>query len=402
MRTATILSLAGVCVGLFLAATHAADVPLPAWKHLSSKNGELPEPNGGQQQTACVAFDIDRDGAADVVIAERTQAPSIIWLRHTKTGWDKYVIDDTKQRPEAGGWPHDVDGDGDLDLVLGGDAGSDELWWYENPAPQFAPQTPWKRRIIKKGGARAHHDHVLADFKGTGKPQLMFWNQGARKLFLAEIPDNPRSAGTWPLTEILDTSKVKTAIKQEGMAAFDVDGDGREDLLAGIYWFKHRGGNEFQPVQIADHPGRIAAGHFQPGNVAQIVLGPGDGNGPLWFIECRGEPTDPRSWTRRPLLDRDVLSGHTLAVADINADGNLDIFCAEMHTPGPQDKCTAWILYGDGRGRFQVQPLSVGIGNHDSRVADVNGDGRLDIVTKPYTWDTPRVDLWLNQGVARP
>jgi hypothetical protein len=32
---------------------------------------------------------------------------------------------------------------------------------------------------------------------------------------------------------------------------------------------------------------------------------------------------------------------------------------------------------------------------------DVNGDGYLDIVTKPYTWDTPRVDVWMNQGVAK-
>jgi hypothetical protein len=95
-------------------------------------------------------------------------------------------------------------------------------------------------------------------FKGNGKAQLMFWNQGAHKLFMAEIPDNPRAAKLWPLTEILDTSKVHTAIKQEGMAAFDVDGDGQKDLLAGLYWFKHTGGNSFRPIRIADHPGRIA------------------------------------------------------------------------------------------------------------------------------------------------
>ena len=101
-------------------------------------------------------------------------------------------------------------------------------------------------------------------------------------------------------------------------------------------------------------------------------------------------PDGSKSLDAPPLLDRDVLSGHTLAVADINADGNLDIFCAEMHTPGPKEKCTAWVLYGDGQGNFQVQQLSVGIGNHDSRVADVNGDGRLDIVTKPYTGHASR------------
>jgi FG-GAP-like repeat len=395
--TTALLSVTGLLTG-FLAAASAGNIPMPTWKHLSSKTGDLPVPNGGTQQTACVVFDIDKDGVADIVIAERTNAPAIIWLRHTKAGWDKYVIDNTKQSPEAGGVAWDVDGDGDLDLIIGGDASSNELWWYENPAPHFDPQTPWTKHLIKKGGGRAHHDQVVADFKGNGKAQLMFWNQGAHKLFMAEIPDNPRIAKSWPLTEILDTSKVHTAIKQEGMAAFDVDGDGQVDLLAGLYWFKHMGGNRFQPIRIADHPGRIAAGHFQPGKVAQIVLAPGDGNGPLWFIECKGNPTDSKSWTRRRLIDRDVLSGHTLAVADINGDGHLDIFCAEMHTPGPKEKCTAWILYGNGQGRFQTQVISVGIGNHESRIADVNGDGKPDIVTKPYTWDTPRVDVWLNQG----
>ena len=75
----------------------AAGAPLPQWKHLSSKEGDLPVPNGGTQQTACVVFDIDKDGRADIVLAERTQAPAIVWLRPTADGWEKYVIDDTLQ-----------------------------------------------------------------------------------------------------------------------------------------------------------------------------------------------------------------------------------------------------------------------------------------------------------------
>ncbi len=31
-------------------------------------------------------------------------------------------------------------------------------------------------------------------------------------------------------------------------------------------------------------------------------------------------------------------------------------------------------------------------------VADLNGDGKPDILSKPYHWDTPRVDVWLNKG----
>jgi hypothetical protein len=30
-------------------------------------------------------------------------------------------------------------------------------------------------------------------------------------------------------------------------------------------------------------------------------------------------------------------------------------------------------------------------------VADLDGDGDLDILDKPYNWEAPRVDIWLNQ-----
>lgn len=395
------LSLAALLLLGALFQTVAADVQ---WKHLSSKAGDLPEPNGGKQQTTCVVFDVDGDGANDFVLAERTQAPAIVWMRHTTSGWAKYVVDDTKQTPEAGGVALDVDGDGDLDLVIGGDFRSNELWWYENPAPHFDPKTPWKKHVIKNDGGKAHHDQVVGDFKGTGKPQIAFWNQGAKKLFLADIPDKPREVSPWPYAAIFSYADSADSMKQEGMAAFDVDGDGKMDLLAGKWWFKHTGGNQFTPIQIARRGGRIAAGKFKPGKFPQIVIAPGDGTGPLMFYECNGEPADPKAWVGRDLLGREVVHGHSLQVADIDGDGHLDIFCAEMakwtekkaEPDNPQAK--AWILYGDGRGSFRVTEFASGIGFHEARVADLNGDGRPDILNKPYNWDTPRVDVWLNPG----
>ncbi len=371
--------------------------PRCRWIRLSSNTGALPLPTGGAQQTACVTFDIDGDGRADIVIGERTGSSALVWLRPTDSGWERYVIDPGPRRIEAGGVAYDVDGDGHPDLIIGGDARSNELWWYENPAPDFDPERPWTRRLIKAGGARAHHDQAVADFLGIGRPQLAFWNQGTAKLFLAPIPEDPCGAPAWPCFEIFDYSSLTGPIKQEGLCACDLDGDGRPELIGGQFLFRHQGGYRFQAIQIADRPGRVVAGRFTPASIPQLVFAPGDGDGPLRFYECTGTVWDENAWVGRDLLPF-VRSGHTLELGDLDGDGNLDLYCAEMHTPGPGDACRAWILYGNGRGDFEVQTLSVGLGNHDSRLADVNGDGRLDIVVKPYTWDAPRLDVWLNAG----
>jgi len=35
------------------------------------------------------------------------------------------------------------------------------------------------------------------------------------------------------------------------------------------------------------------------------------------------------------------------------------------------------------------------LGFHEARVADLDGDSRMDILDKPYNWEAPRVDVWL-------
>ncbi|MCC6363506.1 MAG: VCBS repeat-containing protein [Bryobacterales bacterium] len=378
------------------------------WVHLSSSKGDLPAPGTSTEQTGLLAVRIDKDSpATDFVVSCRQAAPALIWYRHIKAGWSRYVVEKEFLRIEAGGAAFDIDHDGDLDVVFGDDASGNRLYWWENPYPHFDPGISWKRHTIKSGGANQHHDQVFADLKGTGAPQLVFWNQKAKTLFLSEIPAGPRHAESWPLETIFSGQAgedVKSAAKYaEGIDAFDVDGDGRPDLLAGNFWFRRESGGRFLPVQVSEIGGRIRAGKFKRGKYAQIVIGPGDGTGPLMFLEASGDPAEPSSWRGRNLLGRDLVHGHTLDAGDIDGDGNLDIFAAEMarwtKKPGADyPDATAWILYGDGRGNFRITTLVRGNGWHEGKLADVDGDGDLDIINKPYAWETPRVDLWLNQG----
>ncbi|NLF29839.1 MAG: hypothetical protein GX591_02990 [Planctomycetes bacterium] len=364
------------------------DATLPDWTHLSSNAGDIPESAlAGDEQTASLVIDLDADGIDDFVIAERTTAPSVVWFRRTGDGWQQYVIDNTHLRIEAGGAATDIDGDGDLDIVFGGDAGSNGIWWWENPSPAFDPAVPWVRRTIKNSGSNKHHDQIFGDFDGDGADELVTWNQGAGRLYVAEIPDDAAAVASWNLVSIYTGNS-----SHEGLAAADIDLDGVTDIIGAGRWYEHVSGTTFtaHTIDAAQVFTRAAAGQLIAGGRPEVIFVPGDADGPMKLYQWTGS-----SWSATTLI-ANVRHGHSLQVADVNLDGHLDIFTAEMHTPGPGSGATARVLYGDSAGGFTEQVISVGIGNHESRLGDLDGDGDLDILTKPYTWDTPRVDVWIN------
>lgn len=367
----------------------APSIPLTQWTYLADR--AAPPMAGPVEQTMMVSFDVDRDGRDDIVVGGRGKAPALVWLRFTLDGWQRFVIESEQLSIEAGGAFADIDGDGDLDLVAGEDYSGNRVFWWENPYPNYNLDVGWTRRLIKSGGQNRHHDQTFGDFNGDGRLELALWNQGNRNqpsiLYLAAIPPEPRNAPLWTLTPIFTST-----VYAEGLFAADVDGNGVTDLIGGGFWFRFEQGRYIaEEIDGRNRGIRVVAGQIIPGGRLEVVTSTSHGRGTINLYHWTGSV-----WERRVLVDR-VEEAHSLSLADINLDGTLDIFCGEMRLDGTNPDSRMILLYGNGTGAFELAEGPPGIDHHESRLGDIDGDGDLDILGKPYNFETPRLHIWLNE-----
>jgi Ca2+-binding RTX toxin-like protein len=184
----------------------------------------------------------------------------------------------------------------------------------------------------------------------------------------------------------------------------DMNGDGKLDAVLAY----SSGENQALPIRVLLGDGHggftdgtsIIFGSNTPAVIAERahVIGDfnGDGKSDIYFAD-QGYDAAPFTGAQNTL----VLSGaagytnaavalphsvdftHSTAVADVNGDGNLDIFVGNIYG---QQNVAPYLLIGDGHGHFTVDTVDVAsIQNLDagkytsSTFFDMNGDGHPDL-----------------------
>jgi hypothetical protein len=313
----------------------------------------------------------------------------------TVPGFEGTLGKENKYSDNFFAWPYDFNADGWNDILIIGFPGTDTSW-FENPRGKAGH---WPRHKIF--AQTDNESPTFADITGDKRPELVCITKG--QYGYAE-PDWKNPEKPWTFHAISPNNKYGNFT--HGLGIGDVNGDGRADLLEKDGWWEQPASLAGDPVW-AFHPHAFGTGGAQM--YAYDVSGDGladiitslaaHGFGLAWFEQYR--EAGAIKFRQHLIINKDPAESkhgvkfseiHAIALADIDADGLLDIVTGKRFwshgRTGDPDRNDAAVLYwfkltrgADKTVDFVPHLIDSESGVGTQVVAtDINGDTLPDIV----------------------
>jgi hypothetical protein len=375
--------------------------------------------------------DVNGDGKPDVVVCD---ADRVIWFENPM--WKLHTIVDSKAAGIAADNVcidlHDVDGDGKLDCALGAhwtpadtNGGGSLQWLQQQPGDV---DRPWKVFPIERSIPTLHRI-CFADLDGDGKAELLvgplkgkgstakanFTDVGAPLLRYA-LPANAAAPGAeWRAQVMADALHVTHNLlpapdapwKGVVTASYEGVSVAQPDPSAPGKWrVKPIGAGDQSNPNGARGSSEVKRGKLLGGDLSFFAtIEPFHGTQVVVYITPpKGTGLPGAALWPREVLDDTLKGGHAIGCADFDGDGDDEVVA------GWRDGAKTGInLYQPARMKGDTGnppplkwtkfPLDTEIAAEDLWVADLNADGRPDVVACGRR--TKDVKIFWNKGAEK-
>ena len=332
------------------------------------------------------AADVNGDGKMDLICSDYYgDAVTVL----TNNGSGGFVLSGTYP---VGNLPTvvtaaDVNGDGKVDLICANsDSGSSSLSVLTNNG---------SGRFVLSGTYPVGSEPIsvtAVDVNGDGKVDLISANWGSLGGNTLTILTNNGSGGF-----VLASSPV-VGNGPMSVAAADVNGDGKVDLICA------NRADSTVSVLTNNGSGKFALSGTYPVGSGPVLVTAADvnGDGKVDLITANWSESAGHTLTVLTNNGSGIFGSNAtinvgngsicVAAADVNGDGKVDLISAN------NTDSTLTVLTNNGSGGFVLATnLSVGSGPNWVTAADINGDGRVDLISANGGNDT--LTVWTNATV---
>lgn len=379
--------------------------------------------------------DVDGDGDLDIFITPGNAGPNLLYLNQSGSGFSEdaasagiaFTKSATETFRQSGPVFGDLDGDGDLDLFIGGLESDPSQIFQNNGSGQFTNVTAGSG--IDFMSSPYTISAALGDYDGDGDLDLAMahWGTPRDQNNPGETETlwrNDSSGGTIRFTPVSQPAGISTELGLDRTGGVlgenhdytfapgfaDIDGDGDQDLLSvadfgsSRVFLNNRDGtftNITDPTRITDTNGMGAAiGDYDGDGDMDWFVSSIDGNrlyqniGGDFVYPSEAADIDPGGW------------GWGSCFADFNADGRLDIYQTNgwdvgmdpQNSPYVDDASRLWMSNPDGSFEDMANASNM-LDTEQGRGVicdDFDADGDVDVLLLTLD-DQQAAMLWTNQ-----